>query len=166
MLNPTPDFREGESLLVAGIGGRYTSTTKSAIPDLWWRFVPFLGKIPNQIGGGVTYGVCFNPDGHGGFDYIAAAPVSSADDLLEGFRALTIPASRYAVFSHGLDLSTLPQTWQFAFHWLPGSSYRLADGPQFERYSADFHPEAGKGSLEVWIPVLPDGRPARAAVTS
>jgi len=38
--------------------------------------------------------------------------------------------------------------------WLPESDYKLADGPEFERYGETFDPRTGTGGLvEIWIPI-------------
>src|SRR5579864_8643997 len=46
----TPRIVNGKTLLVAGLGERYSSETCAAIPAQWQRFVPHLGSIPGQVG--------------------------------------------------------------------------------------------------------------------
>ena len=71
-----PRFEHGHFLLIAGLGGRFTQQTTQGIPELWEKLIPHLGHIPGQKGE-VTYGVCCNFDGKGGFDYIAGVEISN-----------------------------------------------------------------------------------------
>jgi len=43
-----PRFEHGHFLLIAGIGGQFTQQTVNDIPELWERFIPYIGKIPGQ----------------------------------------------------------------------------------------------------------------------
>ncbi len=148
-----PRFETGHFLLIAGLGGRFSTDTTEGIPKLWEKFVPHLGNVPGQIGE-VTYGVCCNPDGKGGFEYIAGVEISKLDDLPELYRWIEIQPQHYAVFKHEGALDTLPQTFQYIWKtWLPQSGHEAADAPEFERYSDDFNPKLNTGVLEIWIPL-------------
>src|SRR2546427_8633433 len=54
-LNP-PRLVNGRTLLIAGLGERYTAETSAGIPAQWQRFSPYLGDIPGQVGR-TAYGV-------------------------------------------------------------------------------------------------------------
>lgn len=148
-----PRFVNGHFLLIAGLGGRFTSETTKAIPELWEKFIPEIGKIPGQKSE-VTYGICCNPDGKGGFEYIAGVEISKLDDLPDKYRWVEVQPQHYAVFEHKGSLDTLPQTFQYIWKtWLPQSGYQAADAPEFERYSEDFNPKLNTGVLEIWLPL-------------
>ncbi|MEB0046290.1 MULTISPECIES: GyrI-like domain-containing protein [unclassified Pseudomonas] len=148
-----PRFENGHFLLIAGLGGRFTQATSGQIPQLWEQFIPHLGRIPSQKGE-VTYGVCCNPDGKGGFEYIAGVEISKLDDLPEKYRWVEVQPQHYAVFEHHGALDTLPQTFQYIWKtWLPQSGRAAADAPEFERYSEDFNPKLATGTLEIWLPL-------------
>ena len=148
-----PRFETGHFLLIAGLGGRFSPDTTEGIPKLWKTFMPHIGQVPAQKGD-VTYGICCNPDGQGGFEYIAGVEISKLDDLPERYRWIEVQPQQYAVFEHTGSLDTLPQTFQYIWKtWLPGSGRTAADAPEFERYSADFNPETGTGTLEIWVPL-------------
>ncbi|MDQ0122751.1 AraC family transcriptional regulator [Pseudomonas lini] len=150
-----PRFENGQFLLIAGLGGRFTSSTTQGIPALWEKFIPEIGKIPNQKSE-VTYGICCNPDGKGGFEYIAGVEISKLDDLPDKYRWVEVLPQRYAVFEHKGALDTLPQTFQYIWKtWLPQSGHQAADAPEFERYSEDFNPKLNTGVLEIWLPLKP-----------
>lgn len=148
-----PRFETSSPVLIAGLSDRFTFATNEGIPALWQLFDPYIGNLPDQVGD-MTYGVCCHPDGDGGFEYIAGVAVRRKDRLPETFRCVEIPAARYAVFEHREHISTLHQTVYTIWHrWFPSSGLQPADAPDFERYSADFDPAAGTGTLEIWVPV-------------
>ncbi|VVN05875.1 GyrI-like domain-containing protein [Pseudomonas fluorescens] len=148
-----PRFEHGHFLLIAGLGGQFTQQTTQGIPALWEKFIPHLGHIPGQKGE-VTYGVCCNFDGKGGFDYIAGVEISKLDDLPEQYRWVEVQPQLYAVFEHKGPLDTLPRLFQYIFGtWQPQSGHEVLDAPELERYSEDFNPKLNTGKLEIWIPI-------------
>lgn len=149
-----PRFEHGHFLLIAGFRGRFTKATAKDIPALWEKFLPYLGKVPGQKGE-VTYGVCSNFDGEGGFDYIAGVEISKLDELDQTvYQWVEVLPRQYAVFEHKGSLEHLPQTLQYIYKtWLPGSSYVELIAPEIERYSADFNPARKTGKLEICVPV-------------
>ena len=148
-----PRLEKGHFLLIAGLGERFTQETTEGIPALWDKFIPHIGKVPGQMGD-VTYGICCNPDGKGGFEYIAGVEISRLDDLPEQYRWIEVQPQHYAVFEHKGSLGDLPRTFQYIWKtWLPASGREAADAPEFERYSADFNPQTGEGVLEIWLPL-------------
>lgn len=148
-----PRLENGHLLLIAGFGGRFTAETTRDIPELWEKFIPEIGNIPGQKSE-VTYGVCCNPDGQGGFEYIAGVEIDKLDDLPGKFRWVEVQPRQYAVFEHKGSLQSLPETFQYIWKtWLPQSGHEAADAPEFERYSEDFNPKLNTGVLEIWLPL-------------
>ncbi|MNJ74308.1 Bacterial transcription activator, effector binding domain [compost metagenome] len=78
-------FEQAGALTIAGIGGRFSQSTISQIPELWHRFEPHIGQVPGQTGEH-TYGACYNADGKGNFDYIAGVQVASVEVLPADFQ--------------------------------------------------------------------------------
>ena len=154
-----PSFENGEELLIAGLGERFTFDKSQGISALWQRFVPWIGKVPGQQGW-ETFGLCCNPDDDGGFEYIAGVRVDHIGELPPGFTCERLPARRYAVFRHTGHISSIHETFAAIFQrWLPASGLQAADAPEFERYSADFDPMAGSGHVEVWVPLCDRASP-------
>lgn len=148
-----PRFEAGRTLLVAGLGERYSFETNHGIPLQWQRFMPYMGNVPGQVGH-VTYGVCCNSDSAGNFEYIAGVEVSSFDDLPAEFSRVRIPAQRYAVFTHRDHISAMRGTVYTIWNqWLPASGCQVADAPDFERYDDRFDPQSGTGEVEIWLPL-------------
>jgi AraC family transcriptional regulator len=148
-----PRFEQGEELLIAGLGERFSVDKSQGISSLWQRFVPYIGKVPGQQGW-ETFGLCHSPDEDGSFEYIAGVRVSRVDELPPGLVHQRLPARRYAVFRHTGHISSIHETFAAIFQrWLPASGFQAADAPEFERYSADFDPMAGRGHVDIWVPL-------------
>ena len=146
-----PRFENGRTLLIAGLGERYTPETCARIPAQWQRFGPHIGHIPGQVGR-VAYGVLCNGDDAGSTEYICGVEVSDFARLPAEWSRVRIPAQRYAVFAHRCHVSGIRRTWFSIFNkWLPQSGYSLAKGPEFERYGEEFDPMTGEGGLTIWI---------------
>ena len=148
-------FEDAPALMIAGFGRRFTAQTIMAIPALWQEFVPFLGKVPGQMGT-FSYGLCCHPDGHGGFEYIAGVQVDSLEGLPQDFRCLSLAPQHYAVFEHHGHLSGLSETFERIWQdWLPLSGFKAADAPEFERYAQDYDAQSSAGVVEIWLPLKP-----------
>ncbi|MDD0993979.1 GyrI-like domain-containing protein [Pseudomonas sp. TNT2022 ID681] len=140
---------------IGGLGQRYSQQSNQSIPELWLRFAEHVGKVPGQIGG-ETYGLCCNPDGNGGFEYIAGVEVRSISLLPKDFRYYTLAPQRYAVFEHQGDVRKIGHTFEKIWkQWLPASGEEAADAPEFERYGADFDPDCRDAMVEIWLPLKP-----------
>lgn len=138
---------------IAGLCERCTEETSALIPALWQRFQPHLGHVPGQIGRD-AYGVIAKGDHEGQIDYIAGVEVSDVSDLPAEYSRVRIPSLRYAVFEHQGHVSAIRRTWMTIWNrWLPDSGHRLADAPEFERYTEAFDPWSGAGGIEIWIPL-------------
>jgi AraC family transcriptional regulator len=146
-------FENGGLLLIAGLGERYTWETSKAVPAQWQRFVPHLRNTPRQVGQ-TTFGVSYNGDDEGNFDYIAGVEVRDFSDLPAAFSRLRIVPRKYAVFAHREHISAIRRTvctiWN---QWLPESGHEVADAPNFERFGEAFDFKTGMGGFEIWIPI-------------
>jgi AraC family transcriptional regulator len=149
-----PRIEDGRVVLIAGLGGHFSFENVAGIPALWHRFGPHLGNVPGQVGS-VRYGVCYNTDDAGEFDYIAGVEVRDFASLPDDFARLRVAEQRYAVFEHREHVSTVRGTFMAIFNeWLPNSGYRNADAAPFERYDDRFDARTGMGGFEVWIPIM------------
>jgi AraC family transcriptional regulator len=150
-----PRFETTQPLLIAGIVERYKGENVAGIPSQWQRFRPQMEGIPERAGT-ETYGVCCNSDAAGNFDYVCGVEVRDFSRLPARFARVRIPGQRYAVFLHRDHVSSIRRTWNAILNtWLPASGFKLADGPDFERYGAGFNPDTGAGGAEIWIPLAP-----------
>lgn len=149
----SPRFDDRSSFHVAGLSERFTFETNHGIPALWQRFAPYVGHISGQAES-ATYGICYNGDGEGGFDYMAGVEVAAPDDVPGDLTSLTIPGGRYAVFTHSGHISDMRKTVYTIWNrWLPEADVSHVEAPDFERYDDRFDPRTGEGDVEIWIPV-------------
>jgi AraC family transcriptional regulator len=148
-----PRMENGRALLIAGLGDHFNFESLGGIPGLWQRFRDHIGDVPGQIGN-VAYGVCYNTDEAGNFDYIAGVEVADFTALPGDFARLRLTEQLYAVFTHDQHVSATRGTFMAIFNdWLPNSGYRSADAAPFERYDERFDGRTGNGGFEIWIPV-------------
>ncbi len=139
-------------LLIFGLSERYGGSI-AGIPSQWNRFVPYLGQIGNQAGP-ATYGVIYNGDETGAFDYLSGVEVSAFPTQPAEFTRLRIAPQRYAVFEHRDHVSSVNATFQAIWdHALAANGLAAAEAPCFERYGERFNGHTGMGGLEIWIPV-------------
>jgi AraC family transcriptional regulator len=153
-----PVFQSLPAFHVVGMCGWFEPETgPRRIPGLWDRFVPRLASLPPPVGGR-TWGVCFgdrpaDPSAPKTFFYMAALEVEGLGDIPPDMVGKTVPAARYAVFTHRGGLSGLHATIREVWgRWLPASGYRPAGTPDLELYDERFHPETGE--IDLYVPIL------------
>lgn len=160
-----PKIVDLPALHVAGLAGRFAVGRTEGIPALWMRFVQAWQGAGRPFPK-ISYGVCYDEsDGAGSeavpFTYLAAFPLEEGADAPEGLEMRTVPANRYAVFTHRGAVRTIGETYDRIFGtWLPSSGYRRAEGPDFERYDERFDDEALTGEVDIYVPVARIGSPA------
>ena len=148
-----PRFETRPELVIAGLNQTYSMETRDQIPAQWGRLCPHIGHVPGQVGH-ASFGVSWNFQADCQFDYLCGVEVLKPDRLPGDFTSVQIPAGRYAVFSHHEHFSSIPRTIELIWHqWLPDSALKAAKTPSFERYTDEFDPQAGKGGIEIWIPL-------------
>ena len=154
-----PRVENGKALLIAGFREHYTEQTMNNIAAQWQRFAPQIGNIAGQIDR-KTYGVCFELSESGqGIDYLSGVEVSSPSGLPAEFATVSLPAQKYAIFTHREHVSKLrdaldaiSQRWRP--EWGEALRHRGSETPAFfERYTEEFDPRTGMGGIEVWVPI-------------
>jgi AraC family transcriptional regulator len=148
-----PRFETFRPMRFAGLVERYDCQSPGGIPDQWQRFGPHIGRIPGQVDK-MAYGVIYNFDTDGNFDYMCAVEVTSASELPQGVTTLQVPERQYIVFAHRDHIAGIRGTMAAIWgKWLPESGRKALEGPTFERYGPEFNPATGMGGLEIWIPI-------------
>lgn len=145
-LNPQPRIIAFEGRRIFGVHKRFTLETRGLISGFWAETVAVHGP---SLMGRETYGVCAGFGEDGAFDYWIAS-----ENAAERMEALDLPACDYAVFDHAGHISSIGDTWDSIFNtWAPSADRKLAAGPEFELYAADFNPET-PGGVAVWMPLV------------
>jgi AraC family transcriptional regulator len=148
-----PRVEEAGPLLIAGLGGRYLASNSAGIPSQWQRYEQGARPPPK---GKYAYGVCFNYDDEGNFDYLCGHEVANFSSVPADTTRVRLARQPYAVVRHTGHIGSIPLTWRaFLETWLPASGLLAADAPDFERYDADFDPLTGMGGVEIWVPLVP-----------
>lgn len=153
-----PKFIEVEAFRVIGMMANFNDETKQGIPDLWRIFGPRMQEVSVRIEG-TTYGVCFPAAlDEENFDYMAAVPVDNFDTIPDGMVARTVPAHKFAVFTHRTGEDTMHNDLQKSMQyiwgtWLPNSGYEHAKVPDFELYDSRMDPITETGEFDIYLPV-------------
>ncbi len=152
-----PTFTFGPALTLAAWVVRYTRATLAGIPGQWGRFAGQVPYVPGRVGP-ATFGLLFEWAGEG-MEYGCAVEVSPGKPLPTGWTQLSIPTLRHAVFRFPGHVSALAAFERaILLEWLPTSGLTrlrgLAGGLELvERYGPRFDPRAGRGDVEVWLPL-------------
>lgn len=146
-----PIIAQQPAIQLAGLRQRQTMSQSNAIPSQWERFGAYFGNIPGEVSG-PAYGVVESADDDTCV-YVCALEVRGKPELPGDLVSTSIPAGRYARFTHRGHISTIRSTIHAIFmDWLPNSGLELAEGVNFvEYYGPDFEPSTGLGTTEIWL---------------
>jgi predicted transcriptional regulator YdeE len=146
-------FEDQPARTLAGVQKRYSrATAEKEIPGQWAQFMTQEDGVPGRVGK-VSYGVSLEQDQDCNFTYMTAVEVKPETAPPAGLQKLSLPSSRYAVFTVAGDVTTLPPTLEkICTQWMPDCGLKLAHAPWIERYAEDFTMES-KGKVEVWLPL-------------
>lgn len=150
---PEPKIEEHQNITITGFSQRFDEQSKATIPSLWRELEQYLDREDGQLGT-PTYGVCWNFEESGAFDYLCGLDRRLAESAHFQGENIAIPAGVYATFLHTGHISSIRSSWSAIYDsWLPNSGYQLANSPELERYSADFDPVGGRGCVSIQIPL-------------
>jgi AraC family transcriptional regulator len=157
---PPPALRILEDRTFAALTGRFSLAGMQDIPALWREFMEFYPRIKDKLDP-APWAVVGAPDDDGAFDYACAIVVQPTCVLPSGLGRITVPANRYAVFTHAGHVSLIRGTYEEIWNSaLALHGWTLADQPVLESHRASFDPRTGEGGLEIWVPVEAIAPPA------
>ena len=151
-------YVERPEMRVVGLSGRYRPGATDGIPALWQDMVTRWSAAGRPFPP-VCFGVCFDEgdcaaEENPAFTYMAAFETTDDAPAPEGFELRTVPANRYAVFTHRGPIVRIGETYRRIFgEWLPGSGLTRAEGPDFELYDERFDPATMGGEVDIYVPV-------------
>lgn len=153
-----PEIRHIDNIYVAGIHGVVPIDN---IYSLWQKFGSLETIIPNKHPLGRTFGICeqlqethtINYDMD--FSEVIGMEVTSYDNLPSGIVTKTIPAGKYAVFTHKGPLSEIIKTYEYIWGtWVLLTKEVLADRDDFELYDERFlGRDSEQSKIDIYIPV-------------
>ncbi|HVZ99207.1 MAG TPA: SRPBCC domain-containing protein [Caulobacterales bacterium] len=145
-----PDRYERLNIKLAGLGDRFTMAERERIPDLWRRFMPMFGSVPNRVGERV-YGVSMRADA-ACFAYVAAVEVASFENTPPELTQVTLDAPLYAVFSYRGGIAGMQQLVdRIGAEWRPELT-APRDAFLIERYLEDFDGAAVSSGIDILVP--------------
>jgi len=159
-----PKFLHLPEIKVVGLGTKFISIMSpetpaaNPIPSLWGQFVPQMDAVPHRIGH-TCYGVvemlpASKASHKDELFYIACVEVSEIGSLPSGMIHRTIPAGRYASFTHKGSLANIDQTMKSIYaSWLPNSGTKLRNAPHLELYDHRFDPHSDQSEFDILLPV-------------
>jgi AraC family transcriptional regulator len=129
--------------------------------ELWHSFMPERKKIRNSVSDDL-YSIAvydssfdfktFSPEME--FDKRAGLEVKDLNTVPAGMELFTIPAGKYAVFTHFGTAADAPRTFKYIFGtWLPQSDYQVDLRPHFELLGEKYRRDDPESEEEIWIPV-------------
>ncbi len=138
------------------VGVVYYGDNKSdEIPEFWNNHFSEVSSIGSRIDKNGCFGFCFHNTDYikkGLFHYMPAVEVENFDDIPITAVAKTVPAHKYAVFTHTKDAEKLGETYEYIYGtWFPHKKYKKNESFDFEYYTED---EKGKSIIELHIPIL------------
>jgi AraC family transcriptional regulator len=153
-----PRFETRGPRLLVGLVQRHDCQAPEGIPRQWQRLGQYLERgISGQVAS-IAYGVCYNFDSDGAFDYLCGVEIGGSRDVPPGLVTLQLAPQRYAVFSHSGHIigirSAIDAAWN---RWLPASGEQAVEAPFLEVYGPQFNPSTGLGGFEIWLPIADQG---------
>jgi AraC family transcriptional regulator len=154
--NPQLGLPRLETLLpmrLAGIVERYACEAPTGFANQWQRFTPYLSHLAKRSGRAV-YGVSYNFDEEGKFDYLSGIEVRHGTEIPFGLVQLDVPEQKYAVFNYNGHVADIHVVYEIIWSKaLSASGYEAAPGPTLEKFSDQLDRVTGLGSFEIWIAV-------------
>lgn len=147
-----PRFDNRPELHFAGIAERHRMSAPVGIPEQWRRFQPYIGNLDGAVAG-AAYGLVGDFTEDGMFDYLVAVEMRAGAEVPPEISKVTVPAMRWACFSHVGHVSALRQTIGAAEQWLSGNGHEPSEAVHgfIEYYGPGFDPRTGIGGVEVWF---------------
>ncbi len=121
------------------VGPKCVGKPPEEIGRMWdQEFIPRVGEVRNRVGGHF-YGLMYtDPDlPEGTHPYIAGAEVSEVESIPDGWVSYTVPALKYAVYTHRGRAQTLGEGWETGWKEFCEAGYECG-GVFFELYPPDY----------------------------
>lgn len=159
-----PKFLQVAEKQIVGVGGRMYSAispknnSQEVASSLWGNFKTRIGEVKSRVD---SRSIGFCESTSGSFEahpeeyfYVAGTEVEDTSQIPEGMVTKTIPAGRYAVFTHKGRVDKIEHSMRYIFgSWLPKSGEELRDAPEFSVIEPGFDPNSEDSEFDIYIPV-------------
>lgn len=157
-LRMEPTIKEIGELKLVGI--KHHGTDKD-IPEVWMKMTPYYDKIQHKakpdVGVEYSWGEC---DEHKDkYWFMVSSLVEKLEDIPEGLETATIPAQKYAVFTHKGTIHTIGKTFNHIYkEWLPNSDIECSGNFNLQWYDDRFTVKGKMGQsqdaeVDILIPI-------------
>ncbi len=124
----------------------------------WERLHPYMNEIKNKINPTTAYGINFympNCTMKSKWNYLAAFEVKDLNNIPLNMLGKTIPANKYAVFTHKGPIKNIGKTYYYIYtKWLPESKFDKIYEYDFELYDERFKcGESDDSEVDIYIPI-------------
>ncbi|MFC1691585.1 GyrI-like domain-containing protein [Nanoarchaeota archaeon] len=127
---------------------------KQRITQLWKNFMSRLGEIKNQVNGKVHYGYSITiSKKECSFRHIACVEVSEFEDVPEDMVKETVPASKYAVWTHKGDIKRIGETYGRLYEKDMPESGLMQKEFWFELYDDRFNENTEDSECDIYVAV-------------
>lgn len=136
------------------IGMEYRGTETEPIKKLWEDLMPRYQEIKANSEE-FCYGVCEMLDEKTmEFTYLACRPVDNFVDIPNGMISKTVPAGKYAVFTHKGSLDNLKVTYEYIYgEWIKSGVQKHRHAPDFELYDKRFKFGEDDSEMDIYVPI-------------
>jgi len=158
-----PRLVERDPFTVMGVLVR-TKDDDADYGAIWMdRFMPHNDRVKPLSTDGAYYGLGYQRDEDGTFEYVAGMAVKDDAEALEGLVMKKVPAGCSAVFE--ATVNTIGAAWgRIVREWLPSSQYEYDEPlPCIEYYPPDT--STGDSPVLIHVPVRAQGSEGRKALT-
>ena len=156
-------IKDMDDIRVVGIKRKIvTRESKQQIAALWDDFLSHKNKNEN-LRTAQTVGICFpepkyleqQPEPDDTWFYMAAVIMKDDVDIPDGLIEHTIPASKYAIFTHKGSFEKLHETYKFiSVDWIQQVDYEFYLHEEIEWYDERFKPENPENSeYDILVPI-------------
>lgn len=155
-----PQIKYIDDIYVAGIR---KASSVDGIVALWEKFQNVVEAIPNKHPSGRTFGICENLQDFQlekihydmNFSEVIGKEVTCYDNLPDGIITKTIPAGKYAVFTHRGTLCELLKTYEYIWGtWILLTKEVVDNRDDFEMYDERFlGKDNTESEMDIYIPI-------------
>lgn len=153
-----PQIKEIDEIYVAGIRG---TAALDNIYSLWQQFGKKQDSISNKHPSGRTFGICEYQEDADIANYdmelseVIGMEVVTYDNLPSDIIIKTIPAGKFAVFTHKGPLADILKTYQYIWGtWALLTSETIDERDDFELYDKRFTGRENEDSeIDIYIPI-------------
>lgn len=157
-LTVQPQIKTIEEIHVAGIRG---TAALDNIFSLWQRFAEKLDRIPNTYPSARTFGICEYQENVSASNYdmelteVIGIEVTSYSKTTTDIVFKTIPAGKFAVFTHKGSLNNILKTYQYIWGtWVLLTDEIIDNRDDFELYDERFMGKENENSeVDIYIPI-------------